>query len=224
MKNIFVGNLAFTATKEDVKKLFETFGTVASVIMVQGKKKHRGFCFVDMPNEEQATAAITGLDGKDFMERPLKISRARPMIKPEYKPKRRDFKSYRRDDREVKPWDNKSSSKPFNKFGGSSSASKPWVKRESGPRSYRDDRESKPWEKTKSSSKPFNKFGGSSSASKPWVKREAGPRSYRDDRESKPWDKSKSSSKPSFNKFSGPSSTKPWEKKKSGPKKVRSAD
>ena len=167
MANIFVGNLSFAATQEDVRKLFEKFGTVAAVVMVKGKKaKPRGFCFVDMPDEKHFKSALTGLDGKEFMDRPLKVSLVRPTIKSEdsshnFKPvqkswpkdTRREFKPYRQDDRESKPWDkSKGSSKPFNKFRGESS-SKPWVKKEDG-------------------SKPFKKFDGQSS--RPWRKKEGG--------------------------------------------------
>ena len=54
MNNIFVGNLSFKSTKEDVTKLFEAFGTVANVTIMERKKgKSRGYCFVDMPNEEE---------------------------------------------------------------------------------------------------------------------------------------------------------------------------
>ena len=209
MRNIFVGNLSFTATKEDVRKLFETFGMVASVVMVKGKKeKPRGFCFVDMPDEAHLKAALAGLDGKEFMGRPLKISRVRsttksedspnnfkPVPKPWQKDTRPEFKPYRRDDGESKPWDkSKGVSKPFNKFRGQS-PSKPWVKKENGPRPYRrDDGESKPRDKSKGISKPFYKFKGQS-PSRPWVKKENGPRPYRrNDRESKPRDKNRDSS------------------------------
>ena len=230
MENIFVGNLSFAATKEDVRKLFEKFGTVASVVIVKGKKqKPRGFCFVDMPDEEQLKAALNGLDGKNFMDRPLKVNRVnpnekskphsshfKPVEKPWGKNKQREFKPYRQEDRESKPWDkskdssrpyrrddreskpwdkNKGSSDPFTKF----SESKPWVKKAGGPRSHRDDQKSKPWEYKKTSSKPFNKYGGRSSG-KPWEKKDGESRPRQDDRDSKPWDKNKGSAKP-FNKF-----------------------
>lgn len=73
---IFVGNLAFDATQDDVKKLFEGFGGVASVKIVTEKKadKSRGFGFVEMPDNTQAAAAITALDGQEFMGRPLNVA------------------------------------------------------------------------------------------------------------------------------------------------------
>ncbi len=81
--NIFVGNLSFSATEADIKKLFEGFGGVASVRIVLEKKgtKSRGFGFVRMPDEQQAQNAIAALTGKEFMGRPLNVSPVRP--KPE---------------------------------------------------------------------------------------------------------------------------------------------
>jgi hypothetical protein len=79
--NIFVGNLSFEATEGDVKKLFEGFGNVASVVIVMRKEKKtpksRGFGFVQMPDEQQALAAIAALNGKEFMGRVLDVNPAR---------------------------------------------------------------------------------------------------------------------------------------------------
>jgi len=80
--NIFVGNLLFEATEGDVKKLFEGFGNVASVVIAMSKDKKapksRGFGFVQMPDEQQALAAIAALNGKEFMGRVLNVNPARP--------------------------------------------------------------------------------------------------------------------------------------------------
>jgi hypothetical protein len=80
--NIFVGNLAFAATEADVRKLFEGFGNVASAVIVMEKEKKapksRGFGFVQMPDEQQALAAIAALNGKEFMGRVLNVNPARP--------------------------------------------------------------------------------------------------------------------------------------------------
>jgi len=83
--NIFVGNLSFDATGGDVKKLFEDFGSVASVRIVMEKKrvKSRGFGFVQMPDGQLALTAIAALNGKEFMGRPLNVSPARPKPKAE---------------------------------------------------------------------------------------------------------------------------------------------
>jgi RNA recognition motif-containing protein len=83
--NIFVANLSFDTTEADMRKLFAGFGNVASVAIVMRRErkgsKSRGFGFVDMPDEEQVLAAITALDGQEFMGRPLDVSLAHP--KPE---------------------------------------------------------------------------------------------------------------------------------------------
>ena len=77
--NIFVGNLSFLATENDVKGVFEAFGTVFSVsIKKKSGKNSRGFGFVSMPDDQQAQAAIAGLQGKEFMGRPLSVSIERP--------------------------------------------------------------------------------------------------------------------------------------------------
>jgi RNA recognition motif-containing protein len=91
--NIFVGNLSFSATEQDVKTLFEAFGTVASVnIKKKSGKNSRGFGFVSMPDDIQAQAAITALEEKEFMGRPLSVSPE--WVKP-VKPKK-DYKEIKR--------------------------------------------------------------------------------------------------------------------------------
>ena len=80
--NIFVGNLPFAATEADLKKLFEGFGNVASAVIVMRKEKKvpksRGFGFVQMPDEQQALAAMAALNGKEFMGRVLNVNPTRP--------------------------------------------------------------------------------------------------------------------------------------------------
>lgn len=91
--NIFVGNLSFSATENDVKVIFEAFGLVSSVkIKKKSGKNSRGFGFVSMPDDVQAQAAIAALEGKDFMGRALSVSVERP--KP-VKPKK-DYKEIKR--------------------------------------------------------------------------------------------------------------------------------
>jgi RNA recognition motif-containing protein len=97
--NIFVGNLSFSATENDVKNIFETFGTVTSVkIKKKSGQNSRGFGFVSMPDDLQAQAAIAGLQDKEFMGRPLNISVERPKA---VKPKK-DYKEIKRIRREAK--------------------------------------------------------------------------------------------------------------------------
>lgn len=83
--NIFVGNLPFDAAEEDVRKLFESFGEVASAVIVMEREKKapksRGFGFVEMPDEEQASSAIAGLNGREFMGRVLIVNPSRPKTK-----------------------------------------------------------------------------------------------------------------------------------------------
>src|SRR5471030_754494 len=109
MNNIFVGNLSFEASKEDLVKLFEPFGTVASAVIMERKKgKSRGYGFVDMPNEEEKNAAIAALQGKEFMWRILSVGPVIPKVKSEEKSdleskprdkSHRDSKADRREDR-----------------------------------------------------------------------------------------------------------------------------
>ncbi|MCZ7590637.1 MAG: RNA-binding protein [Kiritimatiellae bacterium] len=76
--NIFVGNLPYGATDMDIRSAFEAFGTVssASVILDKFTGKSRGFGFVEMPNREEATAAIAGLNEKDLKGRALRVNEA----------------------------------------------------------------------------------------------------------------------------------------------------
>ena len=78
--NIFVGNLAFTATADEVRQVFEGYGTVDTVnlLMDRDTGRPRGFGFVEMPNATEARAAIAGLNGTDLGGRPLTINEARP--------------------------------------------------------------------------------------------------------------------------------------------------
>ncbi|RJP74712.1 MAG: RNA-binding protein [Candidatus Abyssobacteria bacterium SURF_17] len=78
--NIYVGNLANTVTESDLKQAFEAFGEVATVNILKDKfsGEPRGFGFVEMPNKNEAEAAIQGLNGKDLKGRSLNVNQARP--------------------------------------------------------------------------------------------------------------------------------------------------
>ena len=78
--NIFVGNLPRTATEEELRKAFESFGEIASVAIIKDKfsGESRGFGFVEMPDEAAAKAAIAGLNGKPMDGRNLTVNQARP--------------------------------------------------------------------------------------------------------------------------------------------------
>ena len=76
-KKIYVGNLPFTATEDEVRGLFERHGSVTSVSLINDREtgRPRGFGFVEM-DEAGAEAAISSLDGKDFGGRSLRVNEA----------------------------------------------------------------------------------------------------------------------------------------------------
>jgi len=78
--NIYVGNLPFSATEDEIRKAFAAFGAVTSVSIIKDKftGQSRGFAFVEMANAPEATAAIAGMNGKDFKGRALTVNEARP--------------------------------------------------------------------------------------------------------------------------------------------------
>jgi RNA recognition motif-containing protein len=78
--NIYVGNLPFAATEEDVKTAFEAYGQVETVKVIKDNYTgaSKGFCFVEMPNNSEAQAAINGLNDKEFQGKTLKVSTAKP--------------------------------------------------------------------------------------------------------------------------------------------------
>ncbi len=78
--NIYVGNLSYEVTVEDLQKAFEVFGHVesAKVIKDMYTGRSKGFGFVEMPTETEAQAAIDDLNGTELKGRNLKIGKARP--------------------------------------------------------------------------------------------------------------------------------------------------
>ncbi|HEY7388384.1 MAG TPA: RNA-binding protein [Bryobacteraceae bacterium] len=80
MKNIFVGNLNFSATESSVRSLFEPYGNVERVNLVTDRDtgRSRGFAFVEMTDAAEADRAIAGLNGTDLDGRTLNINEARP--------------------------------------------------------------------------------------------------------------------------------------------------
>ena len=77
---IYVGNLSFDSTDEDLRELFEGYGAVesAEVVMDKYTGRSRGFGFVEMPDKSVGEKAIQELDGNPFMGRELKVNEARP--------------------------------------------------------------------------------------------------------------------------------------------------
>ena len=78
--NIFVGNLAFTTTDQELRALFEAYGTVESVRIMTDRDtgRPRGFSFVEMLNATDAQATIDGLNGTSLGGRDLTVNEARP--------------------------------------------------------------------------------------------------------------------------------------------------
>ena len=78
-KRLYVGNLSYQATEQDVKNHFSKSGEVLSVDIIKDRDSGRskGFCFVEMAQEEGAQKALE-LNGSDFMGRPLTVSEAKP--------------------------------------------------------------------------------------------------------------------------------------------------
>ena len=78
--NIFVGNLAFSATDHDLRQLFEQYGVVDKVNLITDRDtgRPRGFGFVEMPDSQAARAAIQGLQGKEFGGRAITVNEAKP--------------------------------------------------------------------------------------------------------------------------------------------------
>jgi len=224
--NIFVGNLSFSSTEADVKKLFEGFGSVDSVRIVMEKKgtKSRGFGFVQMPDEQQALSAIAALHGQEFMGRALNVNPARP--KPEVARDKGEAKKIRfeikvqgqeypreegeRKDAWYQPAFNKKKSRYktgrrsrsfIKRRAASGIVEEPMPKQESreNPLRWRKNyAQPKPWRKSRGEHKPWKKAEGES---RPWKK----PAS-----ESKPWKKSMGELKP-WKKKEG--EFKPWKKK-----------
>lgn len=78
--SIYVGNLSFDATQDQITEVFAEYGTVNRVSMPTDREtgRPRGFAFVEMESEDQETAAIDALDGAEWMGRDLKVNKARP--------------------------------------------------------------------------------------------------------------------------------------------------
>jgi len=78
--NIYVGNLAYEVTEEELREEFTAFGEVSSINVIKDKYsgQSKGFAFVEMPTLSQGQAAITGLNGKIIHNRQLAVSGARP--------------------------------------------------------------------------------------------------------------------------------------------------
>jgi RNA recognition motif-containing protein len=83
MRKMYVGNIAFDATEEDLRNLFSEYGEIESlkIIKDQFTERSRGFGFIEMADEKDAKKAIATLNGKDFMGKTLIVNEARPQQK-----------------------------------------------------------------------------------------------------------------------------------------------
>jgi len=84
-KKLFVGNLSFKTTENDLRSAFEQYGAVESVAIIMDRDtgRSKGFGFVEM-SEEDANKAIAGLGGAELDGRALTVNEARPMVKREF--------------------------------------------------------------------------------------------------------------------------------------------
>ena len=78
--NIYVGNLSYSATEDQLKELFEEFGQVTSAKIITDKftGSPRGFAFVEMASADEAQQAVNNLNGKSFEGRNIVVNKARP--------------------------------------------------------------------------------------------------------------------------------------------------
>lgn len=80
MKNLYVGNLAFSTTEEELRVLFEPYGPVDNITLVRDRDtgQPRGFGFVELGSDEQAEKAIAALNGQNVGGRNISVNEARP--------------------------------------------------------------------------------------------------------------------------------------------------
>jgi cold-inducible RNA-binding protein len=102
-KKIFVGNLPFSMGEEGLRELFEQKGTVDSITVMRdvGTGRSRGFAFVEMASDEEATKAIEGLNSYSIEGRNLTVNEARPKVERHRNnsPGRGNKRGYSRDSR-----------------------------------------------------------------------------------------------------------------------------
>ncbi len=86
---LYVGNLPYSTTEDDLKEVFSAHGTVGSVRLITDRDtgRSKGFAFVEYDSDDEAKAAIEGLNGQDFGGRALVVNEARPATE---RPPRRD--------------------------------------------------------------------------------------------------------------------------------------
>lgn len=79
-KKLYVGNLSYGTKDSELQQIFEEYGSVQSVQVIMDREtgRSKGFGFVEMSNDQEAQAAIDGLNGKEIGGRPLTVNEARP--------------------------------------------------------------------------------------------------------------------------------------------------
>ena len=89
--NIYVGNLPYNVTEDELREAFAEFGEVSTVNIITDKfsGQSKGFGFVEMPNNSEADQAIKALNESAMKGRNLRVNQARP--RPERAPRRRDY-------------------------------------------------------------------------------------------------------------------------------------
>jgi RNA recognition motif-containing protein len=80
--NLYVGNLLFDVTENELKELFEPFGQVTEIRLIMDKYtgKSKGFGFIEMPSKDEAQKAIEALNGKDVKGRAMTVNEAKPKV------------------------------------------------------------------------------------------------------------------------------------------------
>ncbi|HYH55888.1 MAG TPA: RNA-binding protein [Anseongella sp.] len=94
--NIYVGNLSYKISEEELKEVFEQYGSVDSVKIVRDRDtgRSKGYAFLEMPEDSEAQQAIDGLNEKTLGERTLVVNQARPREERQ-RPPQRNFGSRR---------------------------------------------------------------------------------------------------------------------------------
>jgi len=92
-KKLYVGNLPFSITQEELINLFSEYGEVSEAAIITNKfsGRSKGFGFVTLADDEQAARAITEMNGKDVQGRPLVVNEAKPFDPTAPRPERKNF-------------------------------------------------------------------------------------------------------------------------------------
>jgi len=77
---IYIGNLSYQATEDDLREVFAEYGTIKRVVLPVDREtgRMRGFAFVEMAQDSEEDSAITELDGAEWMGRQLRVNKAKP--------------------------------------------------------------------------------------------------------------------------------------------------